>query len=70
MITEKDAKAFLRMQGYYVDNLWHIDDVKNNADDVEMDDDDAYEVLDRVMQSEYMVSTIFEMIELENKNED
>jgi len=61
----KDAKKILKMYGYYTDNLWHIDDVKNYADD--MDDDDAYEVLDRVMQSEYMVSSIFEMIDIEAK---
>ncbi len=71
----KDAKKILKMYGYYTDNLWHIDDVKNNAD--EMDDDDAYEVLDRAMQSEWLVSKTFEVIheeineiESENKNED
>ena len=60
MITENDARAFLQMQGYYVDNLWHIDDVQNNHD---LSDEAAYEILDKVMQSEYMMSNIFEMID-------
>jgi hypothetical protein len=58
------ARKFLKDQGYYVDNLWHIDDVQQNHD---LDDDDAYEVLDRVMQAEYTVSNIFEMIDLQVK---
>lgn len=60
MITENDARAFLQMQGYYVDNLWHIDDVQNNHD---LSDKAAYEILDKVMRSEYMMSNIFEMID-------
>ena len=58
------ARKFLKDQGYYVDNLWHIDDVQQNHD---LNDNDAYEVLDRVMQAEYTVSNIFEMIDLEVK---
>lgn len=58
------ARKFLKDQGYYVDNLWHINDVQQNHD---LDDDDAYEVLDRVMQAEYTVSNIFEMIDLQVK---
>lgn len=62
MNTKEQAMDALKSLGYYVDNLWHIDDVKNNADNVEMDDDDAYEVLDRVMQSEWWVSKTFEIM--------
>jgi hypothetical protein len=58
------ARKFLKDQGYYVDNLWHIDDVQQNHD---LNDNDAYEVLDRVMQAEYTVSNIFEMIDLQVK---
>ena len=62
MITKEQAIDTLKSLGYYVDNLWHIDDVKNNADDVEMDDDTAYEILDRTMQSEWLVSKTFEVV--------
>lgn len=58
------ARKFLKDQGYYVNNLWHINDVQQNHD---LNDDDAYEVLDRVMQAEYTVSNIFEMIDLQVK---
>lgn len=58
------ARKFLKDQGYYVDNLWHINDVQQNHD---LNDDDAYKVLDKVMQSEYTVSNIFEMIDLQVK---
>jgi len=64
MITKEQAIDTLKSLGYYVDNLWHIDDVQQNYN---LDNDDAYEVLDRIMQSEYMVSSIFEMIDLEVK---
>jgi len=65
----EQAKQILKQNGYYVDNLWSIEDVKGNH---KMDDDDAYEVLDRVMHSEGIISNIFEMIEdevIEIKNE-
>ena len=75
MITKEQAIDTLKSLGYYVDNLWHIDDVKNNAnDDLEIDDDTAYEVLDRTMQSEWLVSKTFEVLydetnEIENEIE-
>jgi hypothetical protein len=64
MNTKKQAIDTLKSLGYYVDNLWHIDDVQQNY---KLDNDDAYEVLDTVMQSEWMISNIFEMIDLEVK---
>ena len=74
----EEAKKLLKDNGYYVDNLWHINDVIDNAnDDLEIDDDTAYEVLDRAMQSEWLVSKTFEVLNDETneiineiKNED
>jgi hypothetical protein len=60
MITIEEAKEFLKQNGYYVDNLWHIDDIQQNYD---LSDDDAYDVLGRAMQSEYIMSEIFETID-------
>lgn len=55
------AKGILKDAGYYVDNLWHIDDVKGHG---EFTDDGAYEVLDRVLQSEYIMEVINELIQI------
>jgi len=55
-----DAKKILKMYGYYTDNLWHIDDVKQNYD---ITDEQAYEMLNRAMQLDYTTSTIFEIID-------
>ena len=56
----EEAKEFLKSKGYYVDNLWTIDDVKYRCSKEE-----ALKVIDTVMQSEWLVSNIFEMIEEE-----
>ena len=61
----EEAKKILKENGYYIENLWHISDVQQNY---KLDDDDAYNVLDRVMQSEYTISSIFDMIDLEIKD--
>ena len=62
--TEKDrlqqAIEILRKNGYYTENLWHIDDVKQNYD---ITDEQAYEVLDKAMTLDYTTSTIFEVVD-------
>lgn len=55
------AKAILKDAGYYVDNLWHIDDVKGHG---EFTDDGAYEVLDKVLQGEFIMEAINESIQI------
>ena len=45
----EQAKAILREAGFFVDNLWHIDDVKENYD---VTDDEAQEVLFRALENE------------------
>ena len=49
------AKAILKDAGYYVDNLWHIDDVKSLKD---MNDDDAYAILDTILSGDYVIEDI------------
>jgi hypothetical protein len=49
------AKAILKDAGYYVDNLWHIDDVKGLKD---MNDDDAYAILDTILSGDYIIEDI------------
>lgn len=53
------AKQILREAGYYVDNLWHIDDVK---EEFECSDEDAQMVLNNVLTHDNLVMRINEMI--------
>ena len=46
ILTIEKAKKFLKDNGYYVDTLWHVDDVKAVFD---CDDHDADEVLDLIL---------------------
>lgn len=46
-MTIESAKQFLKENGYYVDNLWHIDDVKIHF---KCTDEEAYDVLDDVLR--------------------
>lgn len=59
-LTTEQAKQFLRDQGYFTDNLWHIDDVKQNY---ECDDETAQQILDSVMTNEWVVQRTFEMVD-------
>lgn len=56
-ITIANAKLVLKQAGYYVDNLWHVDDVK---DRFECDDDTAQEVLHDSLNNEWIIEKIFE----------
>tara|TARA_B100000780_G_scaffold6388_1_gene4957 strand:- start:520 stop:768 length:249 start_codon:yes stop_codon:yes gene_type:complete len=58
-ITE--AKQTLKNNGYFAQNLWHVDDVKQNY---ECSDEDALAILDDVMTGEYVTEAIFTMIDL------
>lgn len=56
----KQAKAILREAGYYTGNLWHINDVKNNH---ECTDDEAYDILEQVLDSDWITEQIFKEID-------
>ena len=55
----EEAKEFLKSKGYYVDNLWTIDDVQQNY---ECTDIEAMGILDKVLQNGWYMETVFEMI--------
>ncbi len=55
----EEAKKVLKDAGYYVDNLWHIDDVKQNY---KVSDDEAYEILGTALTSDFITERTFEMI--------
>lgn len=59
------AKEVLRKAGYFVDNLWHINDVK---DAFECDDTTAQDILNHSLTNDYIVEKIFESIWDYSKN--
>jgi hypothetical protein len=60
-MTIDDAKKILEEQGYYADNLWHIDDVTSSW---ECSDTDAYKVLEMALRNEWVMEQISESIYL------
>ena len=61
MKTEK-AKETLQKKGWYTGNLWHVRDVMLNYPQI--NEDEAYAILDEVLESEQIQSHVFEMIGL------
>ena len=59
-ISSEDLRQELELRGNYTENLWHVDDVMKKYD---CTSEEALNVLDSVMQSEWMVETIFDMID-------
>ena len=51
-----EAREVLRKAGYFVDNLWHVNDVKDNYD--VLDNEDAQEVLDDALTNEWIIEQI------------
>jgi hypothetical protein len=58
----EQAKATLKELGYYVDNLWQIEDVKGHYD---CTDEEAYSILNDVLNSDRIKSEINETIDIE-----
>lgn len=50
------AKAILRNAGYFVDNLWSVNDVK---DRFKCDDDTAQDILNGALTNEWISEQIF-----------
>lgn len=61
-IDIENAKQVLRENGYFVDNLWHISDVKENY---ECTDELAQEVLSASLQNEATMEQIWFAIHFE-----
>lgn len=56
----QQAKDLLKEAGYFVDNLWHIDDVK---DEHECTDEEAMKVLEYALTGDGTRQTILDAIE-------
>lgn len=59
-ITEHQAREVLREKGYYVDNLWHIDDVMDKYD---TDEKGAFKVLNLALQGDGAMMNTWESID-------
>ena len=55
------AKDVLRDAGYYVDNLWQIDDVRNKFENV--DNETCQEILDIALTNDWLTEQIWVTIE-------
>lgn len=54
-----EARAFLESEGFYVDNLWHIEDVQSIFDCTE---EEAMEVLGDAVSGEWIMEHINDRI--------
>lgn len=52
-----EARATLREAGYFVDNLWHIDDVEG-----ELTNEKKQSILNKALTNEYLMEMIHEQI--------
>jgi hypothetical protein len=55
-MSVEEAKEVLKQNGYFVDNLWSVDDVQLNW---KCDEDTAQEVLIKALTNEWVVEQIF-----------
>ena len=55
-MTTEQAREVLRNAGYYVENLWSINDVYTEG--IDISDDDKYDILDKVLQGEWIMENI------------
>lgn len=60
MNTIEQAKQVLRDNGYYVDNLWSVEDVVSNYN---CTDEEAQEVLDGALQNDATMEQIWYAID-------
>lgn len=64
----EQAKAILEQYGYYVENLWHVEDVKSMAENDNMSDSEAQKILHLALTSEYLTNEIWFSIDYQLKN--
>ena len=55
-MSVEQAKEVLKANGYFVDNLWCVDDVKDNY---KCSDEDAQEVLDKALTNDATMEQIW-----------
>lgn len=60
------AKQFLRDNGYFTDNLWHVDDVKSKF---KCDDEKAQEILSDALENDATMEQIWLAIDIAGEGE-
>lgn len=60
----EQAKQILKNEGYFIDNLWHIEDVKINHN---VTDEQAYKILNKALTNEATMEQIWLSIDFESK---
>lgn len=67
--SDSELREELKRRGYFTDNLWHVQDIKDASTDVmpsiTFHSEEAQEILNRVMTSPYIMETIWDSIYLE-----
>lgn len=58
--STQEARKVLMDAGYYVGNLWHVDDVQCKFKDIS--DDDAKDILDEVLTGDWTIEKIQDCI--------
>ena len=59
-LSIEDAKKILERHGYFVTNLWHVEDVMTNYD---CDEDTAQDILYKSLTNDYTIESIYESID-------
>lgn len=60
-LSVEDAKKILERQGYFVDNLWHVDDV--TAWVYECDEDTAKQIMSKALTSEDVIHSVWDKMD-------
>lgn len=60
----EQAKQILKNEGYFIENLWHINDVKINHN---VTDEQAYKILNKALTNEDTMAQIWLSIDFESK---
>ncbi len=60
-LTISELKALLEERGYYVQNLWCVEDVTSKY---KCSDEEAQNILNDALTNEYMMSEIWEAIDM------
>ena len=58
-LTIEDAKRILEKNGYFVANLWHVEDIKINY---KCEDDMAQEILYKALTNDHVMEAIWDSI--------
>ena len=66
-MSVEQAKEVLKANGYFVDNLWHVDDVKlrYNCDDDEV----AQDILDRALTNDATMEQVWFALDMVAQDE-